>query len=105
MNINLTSDIEHAQTDISARPGVLLTESRLVAESLQLLFRLDRDLRDARAQWNYDWFRRVMRIRARAVRRVKRRCQKLPTVPTIALGGLARRYHSNLAKYLRQDLH
>jgi hypothetical protein len=81
--------------------SVVLTESRLLTfEAMHLLISLDRDLRDARAQWNHDWFRRLMRIRSRAVSRLKRRWAKLDPPPAIPLGRLRRRYHANLAKYL-----
>ncbi len=75
--------------------------SRLLAfQALQLLMRLDRDLLEARAQWNQDWFRRLMRIRPRAVRRLTRRWERLTPTPSIRLGTLRRRYHANLACYL-----
>ena len=82
---------------------VVLTGSRLLAfEAMHLLISLDRDLRDARAQWNQDWLRRLMRIRRKAVSRLRRRWAKLDPPPTIPLGTLRRRYHANLAKYLYQ---
>jgi hypothetical protein len=65
-----------------------------------LLMRLDRDLLEARAQWNQDWFRRLMRIRPMAVRRLTRRWERLTPTPSIRLGKLRRRYHANLACYL-----
>ena len=81
--------------------SVVLTGSRLLTvEAMHLLISLDRDLREARAQWNQDWFRRLMRIRSRAVSRLKRRWAKLDPPPAIPLGRLRRRYHANLAKYL-----
>jgi hypothetical protein len=79
--------------------SVVLTGSRLLT-SMRLLISLDRDLREARAQWNQDWFRRLMRIRSTAVSRLKRRWAKLDPPPAIPLGRLRRRYHANLAKYL-----
>ena len=80
---------------------VVLTGSRLlIFEAMHLLIALDRDLREARAQWNQDWFRRLMRIRRRAVERVRRRWQKLTPAPYVRLGQLRRRYHANLASYL-----
>lgn len=80
-----------------------LTEERLVAfQALQLLMRLDRQLREARADWNEDRFRRVMRARSKAVSRVRRRWNHLNPAPAIALGKLRRRYHANLAGYLNQ---
>ena len=83
--------------------SVELTGDRLLTfEAMHLLISLDRDLREARAQWNQDWFRRLMRIRPKAVSRLRRRWAKLDPPPAIPLGPLARRYHANLAKYLYQ---
>lgn len=83
--------------------SVVLTRSRLLTfEAMHLLISLDRDLREARAQWNQDWFRRLMRIRPKAVSRLKRRWARLDPAPAIPLGTLKRRYHANLAKYLYQ---
>lgn len=80
---------------------VELTGDRLrTFEAMHLLISLDRDLREARAQWNQDWFRRLMRIRPKAVARLRRRWSKLDPPPAIQLGTLRRRYHANLAKYL-----
>jgi hypothetical protein len=78
-------------------------ERLLAAEALGLLMRLDRELKEARAAWNQDRFRRVMRARAKAVSRVRRRWSSLNPVPTIKLGNLRRRYHANLAGYLYED--
>jgi hypothetical protein len=81
--------------------SVVLTGSRLLTfEAMHLLISLDRDLREARAQWNQDWFRRLMRIRPKAVSRLRRRWAKLDPPSTIPLGTLRRRYHANLARYL-----
>jgi len=81
--------------------SVVLTGDRLLSfEAMHLLLSLDRDLREARAQWNQDWFRRLMRIRPRAVSRLRRRWAKLDPLPAIPLGPLRRRYHANLALYL-----
>jgi hypothetical protein len=79
---------------------VLSGERLLTAQALQLLMRLDRELREARADWNQDRFRRVMRARSQAVSRVRRRWRSLNPAPAIALGKLRRRYHANLAGYL-----
>lgn len=79
---------------------VLSRERLLAAQALQLLIRLDCELRKARADWNQDRFRRVMRARSKAVLRVRRRWNGLDPVPTIGLGTLRRRYHANLAGYL-----
>ena len=81
--------------------SVELTGDRLLTfEAMHLLISLDRDLREARAQWNQDWFRRLMRIRPKAVSRLRRRWAKLDPSPAIPLGTLKRRYHANLSKYL-----
>jgi hypothetical protein len=79
---------------------VLSGERLLASQALQLLMRLDHELREARADWNQDRFRRVMRARPKAVSRVRRRWSRLDPAPPIALGNLRRRYHANLAGYL-----
>jgi len=82
----------------------VLTGDRLLADqALQLLLRLDRELRQARADWNQDRFRRVMRARSKAVARVRRRWYSLNPAPANGLGKLRRRYHANLAGYLYQS--
>jgi len=75
-------------------------ERSLTAQALQLLVDLDRELREARADWNQDRFRRVMRTRAKAVARVRRRWSGLDPAPAIKLGKLRRLYHAHLAGYL-----
>ena len=75
-------------------------ERLLTAQALQLLMRLDRELREARADWNQDRFRRVMRARSNAVSRVRRRWNRLNPAPVVPLGKLRRRYHANLISYL-----
>ena len=82
------------------QPIVLTGERLLAAEAMQLLMRVDRDILEARAQWNQDWFRRLMRVRPKAVYRLRRRWAKLDPAPAIPLGSLRRRYHANLAQYL-----
>ena len=79
---------------------VLSGDRLLAAQALQLLMRLDRELREARADWNQDRFRRLMKARAGAVSRVRRRWNSLNPMPAVALGKLRRRYHANLAGYL-----
>jgi hypothetical protein len=79
---------------------VLSGERLLAAQALQLLMRLDRELRESRADWNQDRFRRAMRARSTAVARVRRRWESLHPAPAIGLGKLRRRYHANLAGYL-----
>ena len=86
------------QTEYEPLP--LTGERLLAAQSMQLLIRLNRDLREARAQFNQDWFRRLMRARPKAVSRLRRRWEKISPSPPIPLGNLHRRYHANLAKYL-----
>ena len=81
---------------------ILTGERLLAAEALQLLMSLDRELRNARADWNQDRFRRVIKARANAVSRVRRRWQSLNPAPAFDLGKLRRRYHANLARYLYQ---
>jgi hypothetical protein len=76
---------------------ILSGERLLAAQALQLLMRLDHELREARADWNQDRFRRVMRARSKAVAKVRRRWNGLNPAPVIALGKLRRRYHANLA--------
>ena len=83
-----------------ALPVALVGDRLLAFQALQLLMRLDRDLLEARAQWNQDWFRRLMRIRPKAVRRLARRWERLTPAPSIRLGTLRRHYHANLACYL-----
>jgi len=66
-----------------ARP-ITLTGDRLLAfEALRLMMRLDGDIREARAQWNQDWFRRVMHARSKAVLRLRRRWENLERQPAI----------------------
>jgi len=81
----------------------LIGDRLLSFEAMHLLISLDRDLREARAQWNRDWFRRLMRLRRKAVSRLRRRWAKLDPPPAIKLGPLKRRYHANLARYLYQS--
>ena len=83
----------------SWRP-VLSGQQLLTAQALQLLMSLDRELREARADWNQDRFRRVMKARSKSVARVRRRWNSLHPMPAIALGKLRRRYHAHLAGYL-----
>jgi hypothetical protein len=72
----------------------------LTAQAMILLMRVDVELREARADWNEDRFRRLMRIRPRAVVRLRRRWERLNAQPRLPLGSLRRRYHANIAGYL-----
>jgi hypothetical protein len=87
-------------TLVDAQPAILTGDQLLATEAMHLLMRIDGDIREARAQWNQDWFRRLMRIRPKAVSRLRRRWAKLHPPPVIPLGALRRRYHANLSKYL-----
>ena len=60
----------------SPRP-FLKTDRKLAFEAMTLLMRLDRELREARADWNQDRFRRLMRLRPRVVARLRRRWEIL----------------------------
>lgn len=82
--------------------SVLAGERLLAAQALQLLMRLDSELIEARADWNHDRFRRVMRARSIATLRVCRRWSQLNPQPPVSLGSMRRRYHANLAGYLYQ---
>jgi hypothetical protein len=84
---------------VEAQPIALTGERLLAAEAMLLLIHLDRDLREARAQYNQDWFRRLMHARSKAVSRLRRRWLALNPSPTISLGRLRRRYHANLTRY------
>ena len=91
-------EVESLTSDASV--SRLLGERLLASEAMRLLMRLDSELLEARAQWNPDWFRRIMRIRRRAVTRLKRRWAKVEPAPAVQLGILRRRYHASLAGYL-----
>jgi hypothetical protein len=80
-------------------PRLDLELERLV-QAMSLLMRIDIELREARADWNEDRFRRLMRLRPRAVSRLQRLWERLNPQPQIPLGSLRRRYHANIAAYL-----
>ena len=93
--------VENDSQLIREESSAILTGDRLlVAQAMSFLIHLDQDLREARAQFNQDWFRRIMRARPKAVSRLRRRWSKIIPAPRIPLGTLRRRYHANLAKYL-----
>ena len=83
-----------------AQPMALTGERLLAAQAMSLLMRLDSELLEARAQWNQDWYRRVMRSRSKAASRLRRRWGRIIPPPAIPLGSFRRRYHANLAGYL-----
>jgi hypothetical protein len=110
----VTEELSHYESDTiccysdsevstSTSQWISCGERLLAAQALQLLMRLDRELREARADWNQDRFRRVMRARCKAVSRVRRRWNSLSPAPAIGLGTLRRRYHANLARYLHEN--
>ena len=78
-------------------------DRKLAFEAMTLLMRLDRELREARADWNQDRFRRLMRLRPLAVARLRRRWEILNPLPLIPLGTPRRRYHANLAGHLYES--
>ena len=86
----------------SPRP-FLKPDRRLAFEAMTVLMRLDRELKEARADWNQDRFRRLMRLRPIAVARLRRRWEILSPLPSIPLGTLRRRYHANLAGHLHDS--
>lgn len=85
----------------TTQPEQLTVEWRLVLQAMSLFRHVDKELKEARAQWNQDWFHRIMRCRSRAVSRLRRRWNRITPTPVTPLGALRRRYDSNLAKYLR----
>lgn len=70
---------------------------------MTLFMRIESEMREARADWNQDRFRRLMRLRPRAVTRLRRRWERLKPQPRIPLGSLRRRYHANLGCYLYES--
>jgi hypothetical protein len=81
-------------------PKPLPPDRKLAAEAVNLFMRIESEVREARAEWNQDRFRRLMRLRPKAVARLRRRWEKLNPSPRIPLGNLRRRYHANLAGHL-----
>src|SRR5438552_14897213 len=82
-------------------PTRLPPDRELAAEAMTLLMQIESEVREARADWNHDRFRRLMRLRPRAVARLIRRWERLDPLPRIPFGSLRRRYHANLSCYLR----
>ena len=81
-------------------PKSLPRERELAVEAMTLFMRIESEVREARADWNQDRFRRLMRLRPLAVTRLRRRWERLNPQPLIPLGSLRRRYHANLACHL-----
>lgn len=84
-------------------PKSLPPDRKLAAEAMTLLMRVESEMREVRADWNQDRFRRLMRLRPKAVARLRRRWEKLNPSPRIPLGSLRRRYHANLAGHLYES--
>jgi len=80
-----------------APPLCLSPDRELTAEAMTLLMQVDNELLAARADWDEDRFRRLMRLRPKAGCRLRRRWEQLNPKPRIPLGTLRRRYHANLA--------
>ena len=114
------SELPHTQTSIASKldcltnqlntlpdlkrteePRALCVERVLTLQAMLLLIHLDRAQLEARAQWNQDWFRRVMRVRKSAVRRLQRRWSSIQPRPKLALGKLSRRYHPNIGLFTK----
>ena len=84
-------------------PKRLSADRELAVEAMTLFLRIESQVREARAEWNQDRFRRLMRMRPRAVARLRRRWERLNPQPRIPLGSLHRRYHANLSCYLHES--
>src|SRR5713226_3542244 len=83
----------------SPRP-FLKPDRKLAFEAMTLFMLIESEVREARAEWNPDRFRRLMRLRPKVVARLRRRWEKLNPLPLIPLGSLRRRYHANIAGHL-----
>jgi hypothetical protein len=81
-------------------PQPLSLDRKLAIEAMTLFMRIESEVREARVDWNQDRFRRLMRLRPKAVTRLRRRWNRLNPQPRIPLGSLRRRYHPNLAGHL-----
>jgi hypothetical protein len=93
----------YVYSSVASAPRVALPrDRRLTVQAMTLLMQIDRELRFARADWNGDRFRRLMRVRPKAARRLQRRWARLTSKPRVRLGNLRRRYHANIAGYLYQ---
>ncbi len=86
---------------ITTSPTKCLPPDReLAAQAMTLLTRIESEVRETRADWNQDRFRRLMRLRPKAMARLRRRWKRLNPQPRIPLGSLRRHYHANLAGHL-----
>jgi len=87
----------------SSLPKRLPLDRGLAVEAMTLFMRIESEVREARADWNQDRFRRLMRLRPRAVARLRRRWKRLNPTPQVPLGSLRRHYHANLSCYLYES--
>src|SRR5258706_23357 len=69
-------------------PKSLPPDRELAAQAMTLLMRIESELREARADWNQDRFRRLMRLRPKAVERLRRRWERLNPLPQLPLSSL-----------------
>ena len=81
----------------------LKPDRKLAFEAMTLLMLVDRELKEARADWKQDRFRRLMHLRPKVVSRLRRRWEILNPLPPIPLGTLRRRNHANLAGHLYES--
>src|SRR5437867_1679485 len=74
----------YAYPVMTTSPSKFLSpDRRLAVQAMTPLMRLDNELREARAEWNPDRFRRLMRLRPKAVARLRRRWERLTPQPLI----------------------
>jgi hypothetical protein len=85
---------------ITISPKSLSPDRELAVQAVTLLMRIESEVREARAAWNQDHFRRLMRLRPKVVMRLRRRWERLKPQPRIPLGSLRRCYHANIAGHL-----
>src|SRR5438094_10648614 len=79
----------YAYPVITISPSKFLTPDReLAVQAMTLFMRIESEVREARADWNQDRFRRLMLLRPRAVTRLRRRWERINQQPRIPLGSL-----------------
>src|SRR5437879_3871379 len=64
-------------------PKSLPHDRKLAVQAMTLFMRIESEMREVRADWNQDRFRRLMRLRPRAVTRLRRRWERLSPQPRI----------------------
>ena len=84
-------------------PKWLPPDRKLAVQAMTLFMRIESEMREVRADWNQDRFRRLMRLRPKVVTRLRRRWEGVNPQPRIALGTLRRRHHANLAGHLYES--